>query len=433
MLILLAFGVLVVSTASTIFSLNVRYEDDARDGAKRLAESAARLMIARLVAKPALQGAECPSIRVSLESYDGGTGVAVLDAAVAERLGVPKSVNNLTGSGSVPGWGETVVAAETACIVGIGRYRDREVRTEAVLHVPKFPYVVSSSVPVRAEGVHVFGVRDPSALKAGFDAVPPEAKTPGNIVTNAFDSQGPALKLAGSNTLIEGNAQSRGTLELVSGAVVKGELRPLSDIAPLPRIDIGSLDTGHRAGVSRIEKATLGETSLSGFNRRSGNLAIDGGLNLDGGVLYVDGAVSIQGGLSGAGALIATGPVGIEGGGSLSGASGIAVVAGGDIHLQGTPSERAEFRGLLYAEGGLTCEHANIAGSVVVNCSSGSARVQMKSVTLAQSPEVGSVSVSVVTRTATGAAEEGDPLRTRHRSTPTSSRTGIRTALAWRP
>lgn len=392
----LAFGLLMVSTAATIFALNVRNEDDASDGARRLAESAARLLVARLLKDPTLQGATCPSVTVTLESYPDGTGSAALDPATAQTIDVPLSVNNLTGTGSVPGWGETIVAPESACIVGRGSYRGRSVSVEAVLHRPRFPYVISSSVPVRAEGVHVFGVRNPSALRAGFGAVPPEEKVPGSLVTNAADKDGPALQLVGASTLIEGNAQARGTLTLSSGATVTGELRPLADVAPLPRIDIGRLDPKQRSDTSLIERSSLRDVCLSGFNRRQGNLAVTGGLNLDGGIVFVEGDVSIDGGLSGTGALIATGKVTIHGGGALSGASGTAVVAGGDLQLQGTASQRAEFRGLMYAEGGLTCEHANVAGAVVVN-SSGGDRVRVESTTLVDCPALGNVSVSVTT------------------------------------
>lgn len=397
LLFILVVGVMVVSTATTLFQLNLRHEDDARDGARRLAESAARLMMARLLADPTLNAATCPTVEITLPSYAGSEGMAALDASAAARLEIPLSVNNLTGSGSLPGWGDTVVAAETANIVGVGRYRGHEQRIEAILHRPRFPYVVSSSVPIRASGLHVFGVSDPSVLQMGFASVPPELKVPGHVVTNASDRTGPSLQLLGSTTLIEGDAQSRGTLEIGSGAVVTGELRPRADLAPLPRIDVLNLDTARRPGVSVLDSGSLGATTLSGFNRRAGSLAISGGLTLDGAVLYVDGPVSIQGGLNGTGAVIANGRVRIQGGGALSGLTGTAVIAKDDISLEGSSQQRAEFRGLMYTEGSLACRHVNVAGSVVVNSQRSDGRVDLESAALAENAEAGVVTVPVVT------------------------------------
>ncbi|MCE7870675.1 hypothetical protein DYH09_09885 [bacterium CPR1] len=394
--LLLLFTLMMVSSAAALFQQNLRHLDDARSGARRLAESAVQALIARLVHDPGLAPAACPVVDLTLTSYPGSRGLAALDAAESSRHGIPLSVNNLTGSGSLSGWGGTVVQPETANIVGVGRYRGREQRVEAVLHVPRFPYVVSSSVPVQADRLHVFGVRDPSALLGGFGAIPPEMKEPGHIATNAADQSGSALKLL-STTIIEGDAQSRGSVQVDPGATVTGSLRPQAELAPLPRIDIRSLDTATRPGVSTLSSASLGATTLSGFNRRAGDLAINGGLRLDGGVLFVEGGVTVQGGLSGTGALIASGPVAIEGGGSLSGMSGTAVVAGGPIRLQGSSGQQAEFRGLLYTEGDLDCRYTNVAGSVVVNNPNPSGVVSLHRSTLVQSPGLGVVTVPVAT------------------------------------
>ncbi|MBI3925222.1 MAG: hypothetical protein HY319_06750 [Armatimonadetes bacterium] len=397
MVLILVFGVLVVSIAANLFQLSLRHQDDAREGARRLAESAVRVLIARLLQDPTLTPAACPSIELTLESYPGARGAAALDPNEASRLSVPLSVNNLTGSGNRPGWGDTVVKAESANVVGVGRYRGREQKIEAILHIPRFPYVVASSVPIRADRLHVFGVNEPSALSSGFGAVPPELKEPGHIATNAPDQTGPSLQLMGDTTIIEGDAQSRGSVEVGPGAVVMGELRPLAELAPLPQIDVRSLDTATRPGVSTLTGGALGATTLSGFNRRAGNLSIDGGLALNGGVLFVDGTVSIRGGLSGTGAVIATGPVRVEGGGSLSGLNGTAVIASGAIELQGSSSQQADFRGLLYTEGDLNCRYTNVAGSVVVNNPNPAGGVDLERSTLVESPALGLVTVPVVT------------------------------------
>ncbi|MCA9793434.1 MAG: hypothetical protein KC910_16605 [Candidatus Eremiobacteraeota bacterium] len=398
MILVLVVGVLVVASAATLFQLGLTHQDNARDGARRLAESAVQTAIARLLQDPTLDETTLPSLEVSLPSYPGATGAVALEAGEATRLGVPLSVNNLNGGGDRPGWGSTVVRAQTANLVGVGRYRGREHKIEVILHIPKFPYVVSSSVPIHGDKLHVFGVSNPAALSGGFSGVPPDQREPGHIVTNAPDQTNPSLELVGSSTVIEGDAQSRGTVDVAPEATVNGEQRSMADLVPMPQIDVTTLDTASRAGVSVISTGSLGATTLSGFHRRSGDLAVSGGLALDGGVVYVDGAVTIDGGLSGTGAVIATGPVTVRGGGALTGSSGTAVVAKGAITLEGTSStQEADFRGLLYTEGNLLARYTNVAGSVVVNNPDPAGNVTLEESTLVESAEIGSISVPVST------------------------------------
>ncbi|MGE0487705.1 MAG: hypothetical protein AB7S38_00675 [Vulcanimicrobiota bacterium] len=397
-ILVLVVGVLAVASAATLFQLGLTHQDNARDGARRLAESAVQATVARLLQDPLLDGSSLPSVEVSLPSYPGAIGAVALDSGEAGRLGVPLSVNNLNGGGDRPGWGSTVVRAQTANLVGVGRYRGREHKLEVILHVPRFPYVVSSSVSITGDKLHVFGVSDPTALNGGF-AVPPNQREPGHIVTNAPDQTEPSLKLiGGTSTIIEGDAQSRGTVDVAPGVEVRGEQRSMADLVPLPQIDIATLDTASRPGVSVISSGSLGATTLSGFHRRSGDLTISGGLALDGGIVYVDGGVTVDGGLSGSGAVIATGPVTVRGGGALTGSSGTAVVAGGNINLEGTSDvQEADFRGLLYTEGNLLARFTNVAGSVVVNNPNPNGSVKLEESTLVESADIGSISVPVTT------------------------------------
>jgi hypothetical protein len=395
---LLVLSMLVVSAVGTLFQMRLNRQDQAEDGARRLAEAAIQVTIARILKNPDLAPADLPVVELPLASYPDGQGLLALDPGAASALSIPFSVNNLKGGGAVAGWGSTVVAQQTASLVGVGRYMGRESKVEVVLHLPRFPYVVSSTVPIEAiDGLQVFGVNDPSALSMGFGAIPPELREPGHIVTNSEDQGAAALQLNGAATLVEGDAQSRGTVSVGGGARVLGEQRPQADLAPIPAVDVAGLDTASRPGVNVIAPGAYGATTLSGFNRSTGNLAIAGGATLDGGILYVDGSVSIDGGLTGNGAIIASGSVQVRGGGALTGANGAAILSQGGITLQGTPSQRSEFRGLLYSEGNLDALDANIAGAVVVNNPDPSGSVQLEQVTLAESQQLAVISIPVLT------------------------------------
>lgn len=399
--------VLLIASAGWLFQGNLQARLNGGDGARHLADSAVHLAIARLLHNPELQPQDLDGIQIHLDSYPGGTGMLTFRPQEASDWGIPLSLNNLKGNGSQAGWGSVVVEAESANLVAVGRFRGVEERLEVVLHAPKFPYVVCSSVPIWANnGLKVFGISSIEALSGGYATVPDESKVAGHVVTNAADhSNGsPALQLRGAGTEIEGDAQARGQVVLANGATVKGESRPFSDPVPLPKIDISEFDVAGKPGLTALTAASLQSPQLSGFNRRSGDLNITDGLKLEGGVLFVEGDLSIGGGVSGVGALIVTGSVSIEGGSALSSDHQAAILAGGSLSLHGTADQRCEFRGLLYTEGDLDCQQANIAGAVVVNNPNSSGQARLEEVTLAECPELANLNFQVVQQVVTPGA-----------------------------
>lgn len=363
-----AVGLLFVVSGNWILQNGLSSTAVTSDGARRLAESAVQVVAARLQKKPDTTIAELPSIALKLPTYPGGTGQVSLDPAQAETWNIPLSVNNLTGDKSVKGWGDTVVAQETANLVAVGRYRGVEYRNEVVLYVPSFPYVVASSVPLKSlNGLDVFGISGLEALTNGFSAVPAELRRPGHISTNAGNySDLPSLQLLG-NSHIEGDAQSHGEVLTQSATTVSGEIRSFANQSALPTIKVESLDTASQPGVNALSAPSMNGPSLAGFNRASQSLTVTGGLKLDNAVLFVDGDLDVSGGIQGKGAVIVTGKVKVEGGSALTGDSQSAILARGAITLRGTAGQRSEYRGLIYTEGNLDCKYANIAGSIVVN------------------------------------------------------------------
>lgn len=407
--------VMFVASGTWLFQTNLQARVVGNIGARRLAESVAQVAIAQLLKNPALEPGGWNGLDLQVDSYPGGHGYLTINTGEAANWQIPLSVNNLKGEGSAPGWGSTVVAAQTASLVSVGRYRGVEERLEVVLYAPRFPYVIASSVPLKAvDGLRVFGLSSLDALANGFDQLAPEDRTPGHVATNAENPSGgnPALELLGSGTEIEGDAQARGQVDVNQGALVKGELRPFSDPIPLPQIDVTSFDVASQAAVTPITTASLNAAELSGFNRCSGDLDISGGLKLNGGVIYVDGSLNVQGGVTGTGAIIATGGVQISGGGALTTDNQAAILAGGSVVLHGTPAQRSEFRGLLYTQGNLDCKYANISGAVVVNNPNPNGQALLEQVSLAQSPQLAALEFGVTTQTAmpaTPGVVTGDP------------------------
>ncbi|MFN8606706.1 MAG: hypothetical protein U0931_04190 [Vulcanimicrobiota bacterium] len=371
-----------------------------RDGARRLSEAALNLTIAKLLKDPNLDGNTLPLVQVELPSYPEAIGYAALNSSQARSLAIPLSVNNLKGNLSVAGRDGNPVAAASACLVGVGRFRGREVRIEALLYRPAFPYVISSNLSVNAiSGLKVFGVSTPGALEAGYDPASNPDKLPGHIATGALDQPGrKALQLQGVGTVIEGDAQASGSVQVDAPAQVNGSIRPQADAPGLPQIDINSLDTSSKPGNTPLTSNNLNAPNLSGFNSRNGDLQVQNGLKLSGGVLFVKGDLDIQGGVQGKGAIIATGSIHVAGGSSLSGDNQTAIVAGGSVSLQGSaPTSKSEFRGLVYSGGNLNCKYTNIAGAVVVNSPDSSGSVTLEEASLVESAPLAQINIDVQT------------------------------------
>lgn len=391
------FGLLFATSSTWLFQLGLSSQASAQEGSRRLAEATVQTALARLLKQNDVQ---LPDLAIELPAYAGGQGLLSTDSTRAQALGIPNSANNLTGSlGSSASarWGAVAVPPERACLVGVGRYRGQEVRIEVMLHVPEFPYVLGSSVPLKGDNLTVFAVASQADLANGVAGVPDDKKEPGHLVTNAHDPTGLAALRLGGLTTIEGDAQSRGTIsEIGNDVVVKGERRPQAEAVPLPDINFATLDP-----ISRTEKTDITTTSLNnppqfeGFYRAGNSLTITGGLDLNGAVIYVDGSVTVDGGIRGKGALIATHDVTVRGASQFTGDQQAGIVAGGNVELQG--GANAEYHGLIYTEGNLDVSNIQVAGSVVVNNPNDTGSTSFQDAAMVQTPGSGRLNFSVST------------------------------------
>lgn len=388
---LLLFGALSVASQMWTVQYGVTGHSSNKLGARHLAESAVTLGLEKLLKDPA---SSPDLIDVSLPAFEGGHGYLTFNkSSQPGGLSIPVSVNNLQGTATTPGWSNRAVAPESANLVAVGVYRGKTHRTEVILHVPAYPYVVSSSLPILANNLEVSGVLSKSALTSGLAAIPPEQVAPGHVVSNALDP----LSLTGADTKIRGDVQNGGKILLAQDVHVNGEVRPNSDAVPIPTAQVISFDTNSKPETNKITAPRLPGHTLSGFNR-SQSLAVDGELKLDNGVLYVEGDLTVSDGLHGVGAIFATGAINIQGGGSLQGDHQAALMAKGPITIEGSAAQPAEFRGVVYTEGALTFRHANVVGTVAVNAPNGAGRVTLDKAKLIEAREMQTLKMDVTTK-----------------------------------
>lgn len=388
------FGLLFATSSTWLFQLGLSSQSSAQEGSRRLAEATVQTAVARLLKQ---NDTQLPDLTINLPAYAGGEGRLSTDASLAQSLGIPNSANNLTGSIGASASarnGAVAVPPERACLVGVGRYRGQEVRLEVMLHVPEFPYVLGSSVPLQGDNLNVFAVASQADLANGVAGVPEDKKEPGHLVTNAPDPTGLAALRLGGLTTIEGDAQSRGTITTEANVQVKGERRPQAEPVPLPDINFATLDPIARTEKTDITTGTLNNPpQFEGFYRAGSSLTISGGLDLNGAVIYVDGSVTVDGGIRGKGALIATHDVTVRGPSQFTGDQQAGIVAGGNVQLQGVPN--AEFHGLIYTEGNLDVRNIQVAGSVVVNNPNQAGSSQFSDTELVQTPGSGRLSFPI--------------------------------------
>lgn len=283
--------------------------------------------------------------------------------------GEPYSTNNLAGKSAVEGWNKTVVPPHSVHLVGRGVQGDKQKVVEAIVFVPRYPYVVSSSGKVNsAGGLDVSAVDTLDALSAGVDFIAESDKRSGQLVANGQDSSGQkALTLEGVDTIVHGDVQSAASAEVKNGAKVTGQVRQGSEKAPLPKIDLTQYDPAGTAGLTSYSTGSLSDITLEGYARRAGDLRVTDGLKLNGGVLYVTGNLEVEGGISGTGAVIVLGSTTVTGGGLLASDSKMALLSQGPLSVQGSPTAKAEFRGIVYTESDFVAKNVNLVGSFVSN------------------------------------------------------------------
>lgn len=268
-----------------------------------------------------------------------------------------QSYNNIGSDTSITIPGTTVTIPEHSIYLrAVGSDHGIEKCMEAVVWVPPFPYAMAAGGQV-----HISGDSKVASVKDLADLTDPTKYLPGSLATNSLDPN-EALKLDGSNILITGDVQAAGGADIAAGTVIKGETRLHANQVHIPTIDISSYNTSSKAGVTTFS-SSAGPNNVDGFAYRNGALDFNSGVTLNGGIVYVDGDLTVNGPISGEGALIATGKLTITGSGQLNSNNKVALLSKQDMTLTGSSSSHLGASGLLYTEGKLQADYADISGS----------------------------------------------------------------------
>lgn len=381
--------------------------------AKDLAESALAKAIERIQEREASGGTPDYGVggteTISIDTPgapEGAVGIVSFDQSFldVQDFRLERSLNNLSSDTAVPAGNGRVVPAEAVYLAAYGVCNGVERRVEAVLHVPRFPYSVASQGSIRGTDLLIAGIKEGAVIPRS-GTPDPQDLTPGHLVTNS-EAGTSALALRGQN-LVKGDLQSASGVDLSAGNTkVEGETRTFAGSVTLPDVDVTSYapdpdDPATNTSLSSLENNLRLEGTYL-YDNPGTPLTVTGGLTLDGGVLYVNGDLVVLGGISGEGAVIATGSIEVRGGGSLSTDNLAALVAMGDISIDGQASTPASamFEGLIYTEGNLRAENLTLVGVFVAN-NEGAEQTELRNVKVYEKPEHADISFTTTT-TVTG-------------------------------
>lgn len=317
-----------------------------------------------------------------------GRALLTFDPALASQLKIPCSVNNLTGTAAVPGWGRPVPPA-SAHLVGCSTVGGVTRNVEVILQVPPFPYAISSGRSLKSSGNLLVGALPPGADVMTAD-LSEDGLQPANLLSNG---SGPGSLALGPNSIITGDVRSAGEVSIDPlGSRIGGQVKHHSDPIDLPRLDLSDYDPVRqgRSNVRELTDSRLSNPALVGFVRRQGDLDVRDGLVLDNGVLYVDGNLDIKGGVHGVGAIFVTGDTTVKGGSNLASDNQVALLTGGAVKiLGGGPKDSTFFQGMMYSEGDFHANSITIVGALVAQ-----GDVKLTGSTLVLQPEAAKLEMS---------------------------------------
>lgn len=329
--------------------------------ASDLAESACNLALARIL--------EDPSWRGSLEHQaGGGLGQVSFEEAQARDWKIPRSVNNLQSANAVAGVARTV-APESVQIVALGRYNGVTKQIEQVVSIPTYRYALVSNGPIHSQGdLLVAGLDNPALLSQGVSQLRPDQLRGGYLASNSADDQAISLESSpGHSSKITGSVEAVGGIQLGDDVEVLGAVQEGSPVAPLPAFRISDYDPKGRSDLIEESDAQRARLVVQGATRREGSLTITQGLQFQQGYLYVHGDLTIDGGIQGTGALFVTGDLTVRGLSTFVGDSREAVLVGGNVHIEGSDSDKSVFQGLIYSEGDVRAKNVTLVGAVVAH------------------------------------------------------------------
>ncbi len=335
--------------AASVTHINLMSRADNSSAALALARNAIATTLGHLCTDKAFKQT------ITVTGPDGSKAQLTFDDP---SLGIPLSLNNLTGPASTLAADGQVVPLQGAYLVARAKVRGVTRQVRALYNLPPFPYAAASDGPILSPGNLVVG-----ALKEGQDPnEPPANLLPADLLTN--DTGASALTL-GPSTSIRGDLRSGGGVSLDPGTRVAGRVLTDQDRLAVPEMKAASYDPVTLGQPYADLDESYPETTFTGTLRRDGNVTVTGPLKLDRALVFVTGNLNLQGGVKGSGILVTLGNLTVTGQADIEPDSRVALLCGGKLDLQGSGPASSNIKGLVYAEGGVSAKQLKLRGALV--------------------------------------------------------------------
>lgn len=301
----------------------------------------------------------------------------------------PYSTNNTTLDND-KGYLGRIVPDGMIHVISTGYCKGQYRTVECVLEKPPFPFGLATSGPI----VSV----DPMVVKgtnsAGSYDPDKDGDRPGHLLCNS--PEGVTIgSVKGRETEISGFVKSAGPVNIAQPAIVRGGIRSYAETSTITDINIKSFDLAGQSGVvTLLDNLYSEEAELDVMYWYSGSqLRFARSVNLKQAMLYVQGDLVIDGPVQGEGLIVVDGNVTFKSGTALLGSNKMAVLASGDVTIQGNNNY---FIGLVYCEGNLKASNITILGNTIVNSDNPSkGRADLQNVTVVSNRETADMTITI--------------------------------------
>jgi hypothetical protein len=301
------------------------------------------------------------------------------------QTATPYSTDNLYNTNGVPGYssassGSTPwpVPGNGMQLIGVGTYKNTTVYTNAIIWIPPYPYAIAASGKININGNVVVGSvgQNGANATAGGSLVPTSSLLPAAMGDS--NTGAPAISMSpgnGSSVYIAGCVDTAGTVYQNGSIVINGQLMQnvSAGSIPIPTVTVTSFNpvgTIPNSQITTLTPTPCGvptNLQLTGYNFVSPSATYTTqNINLNGGILYVKGSLQAQT-VSGNGAIMAEGNVTITQDANLTSNDTLALLANGNVNLNGTCQSGSTFKGLLYTQGNLSAKNLTVIGQYVAN------------------------------------------------------------------
>lgn len=351
----------LVMTIAALATSHLSFSNHAANSvkARNAAESVIQTTLAQLMADPEYGSAASPVTDVLEHRSDDALGRLAFAADAAAAAGLPRSLNNASSDAAAQGHNR-VIPPEAVQLIAVGECGGVRRTIETVVHLPRFPYVICTSGRFESAGPLMLGVL-PETAEAEW--VTAEDLLPGHLASNS--SAGDAVRLTDA-AVISGDVEAVGGILAPPPVVIRGSRLAGSEPVNIPELVISDYDPEGKPG-NEIFTGSSGDTALAGYNRSPGSAVVNGDLRLEAGVLYVAGDLVVNGDVKGRGAIFTEGRLTVLGCAQLEPDQQIALVAQGDVRLQGG----GRFRGVVYTQGDFLADGVALVGAFIGNSGSG--------------------------------------------------------------